>query len=223
MLAARPGEGMEAWKGQSPQTRPVTCSAARSSRGTVGTVCSVQQTSAMAPWEQEPARNGAPAGRGVRKRGWFSAPLWMPASIPSIAPCAHSSPPQAPHTSGTDALPRRCTQAPSIPSHQEPSGGAGLRRLPSPGCARAPRHSPSCHVDDTSLARTTNRTGAASCAILGSQGAAVGSTPASLGPGDAVSPGEDGWRGAGGGMTAPSVALSLHRCLSPPAWPLCLC
>lgn len=139
MLAAWPGEGMEAGKGEAPQTRPVTCSAAASSRGAVGTVCSVQQTSARAPWEQEPARNGAPAGVGVRKSVWFSASPWMPASIPHIAPCAHSSPPQAPHTSGTEALPHRCTQAPSIPSHRELSAGAGLHRLPSPGCARAPR------------------------------------------------------------------------------------
>lgn len=88
-----------------------------------------------------------------------------------------------------------------------------------PRCAHTPQHSPSCHVDDTSLARTTSRKGAASCAMLGGRGPA--SPPAVPGPGAAVSPSEDGERLG----TEPRSPPLRCRCQmpDPPAWPCCLC
>lgn len=70
---------------------------------------------------------------------------------------------------------------PSLSPCREPPFGAGPCRLLSPGSPAVPiqpQLSPSCHVDDTSLVRTTSRTGAASCAMPGAGGA--GGQPARL-------------------------------------------
>lgn len=99
-------------------------------------------------------------------------------ALPPLLPVPHGAPPQAPRTPQAPMLspasPYQGTP-PSIPPFppRAPEGNGTLwAAVPrEPRCARTPRHSPSCHVDDTSLARTTSRTGAASCAMPGGPGA----------------------------------------------------
>lgn len=155
--------------------------------------------------------------------------LWMPPSTP-LRSFLH--PPAPPHKHCIPpwhrCSPRHCrTRAPpaSVPPYCEPPEGSGTlwtAALPQ-GSPTPPQHSPSCHVDDTSLVRTTSRTGAASCTMpegLGGRGLA--SPSAALDPRAARM--ERGWKQGDG---PPTVALSPHGRLtlllapSKPTFPCC--